>query len=218
MVKISRYKEAGGPEATFQPGSGGRVLINLLRLRSKRAIDRLEAEALAKAQELYYAQLTARTRFTAARLRRMHHDWLGSLYEWAGRYRSVELEKEGFRWPPAERVSENMAAFERSTLARLTPCRPAPLPEVAWALAEVHAELLLIHPFRDGNGRLARWLADLMAAQAGCPVPAYGFTGRGNKKRRTEYLSAVGQGYLENYLPLARFFEDAITRRRGRER
>jgi hypothetical protein len=29
----------------------------------------------------------------------------------------------------------------------------------------VHAELLLIHPFREGNGRLARWLADLMALQ-----------------------------------------------------
>jgi cell filamentation protein len=218
VVKVSRYREAGGPEATFQPGSGGQVLINLLRLRSKRAIDRVEAEALAKAQELYYTRLTARTRFTAARLRQMHRDWLGGIYEWAGCYRSVELEKDGFHWPPAERTSENMAAFERKTLARLTPCRPASLPEVARALAEVHAELLLIHPFRDGNGRLARWLADLMAAQAGYPVPAYGFTGRGSKKRRTEYLSAVSQGYLENYLPLARFFEAALTRRRRRER
>ena len=35
------------------------------------------------------------------------------------------------------------------------------------SIAMVHTELLLIHPFRDGNGRLARWLADIMAAQAG---------------------------------------------------
>jgi len=37
----------------------------------------------------------------------------------------------------------------------------------ATALAEVHAELILIHPFREGNGRLARLLALLMALQAG---------------------------------------------------
>jgi hypothetical protein len=27
--------------------------------------------------------------------------------------------------------------------------------------------MLLVHPFRDGNGRLARWLAELMFFQAG---------------------------------------------------
>jgi hypothetical protein len=33
------------------------------------------------------------------------------------------------------------------------------------------------------------------------------------KKRRADYLLAVQQGYLENYLPLARFFAAAILRR-----
>jgi cell filamentation protein len=34
-------------------------------------------------------------------------------------------------------------------------------------IARVHAELLFIHPFREGNGRTARLLANLMAAKAG---------------------------------------------------
>jgi cell filamentation protein len=33
-------------------------------------------------------------------------------------------------------------------------------------LAVTHVELILIHPFREGNGRLARLLADVMAVQA----------------------------------------------------
>ena len=37
-------------------------------------------------------------------------------------------------------------------------------------IAKVHAELLLIHPFREGNGRTARILANLMSRKAG-----YGF-------------------------------------------
>ncbi len=214
-MKISRYREPSGPQAATQPGSHGRVLVNRLGLTSKRALDLAEAQALARVQETYYARLTAETRFTVALVRQMHHDWLGDIHEWAGEYRQVELEKDGFRWPPAERVAENMLDFERGILRRLTPCKPAPLDEVAMSIAIVHAELLLIHPFRDGNGRVARWLADIMTAQAGYPAPAYGFSGRGSKKRRAEYLLAVQQGYIENYLPLARFFEEAVLRRRG---
>ena len=110
-----------------------------------------------------------------------------------------------------------MRDFEHGILRRLTPRKPAPLDKVAMSIAVVHADLLLIHPFRDGNGRLARWLADIMAAQADYPAPAYGFSGRGSKKRRAEYLLAVRHGYIENYLPLARFFEEAILRRRRPE-
>jgi cell filamentation protein len=33
----------------------------------------------------------------------------------------------------------------------------------------VHAELVLIHPFRDGNGRCARLLSTLMGVHAGLP-------------------------------------------------
>jgi cell filamentation protein len=34
-------------------------------------------------------------------------------------------------------------------------------------LAEIHVEFVLIHPFREGNGRIARLLADVMACLAG---------------------------------------------------
>ncbi len=216
-MRISRYRELAGPQAATQPGSHGRVLLNRLGLTSKRALDLAEAQALARVQETYYACLTVRTRFTATLIRQMHQDWLGSIYDWAGQYRQVELEKGGFRWPPAERVADNMLNFEREILRQHTPCKAAALDEVAMNIAVVHAEVLLIHPFRDGNGRLARWLADIMAAQAGYPAPAYGFSGRGSKKRRADYLLAVQQGYIQNYLLLARFFGEAILRRRELE-
>jgi len=34
-------------------------------------------------------------------------------------------------------------------------------------LVEVHLDFVLIHPFREGNGRIARLLMDVMACQAG---------------------------------------------------
>jgi len=211
--KPSRYVTPEGVEAEFEPGSRGRVLRNRLHITRKLEIDRAELETLVTAQREYLTRIGPDTRLTAELLCRMHRDWLGGIYEWAGRYRTVELTKGSFRWPPAFRVTENMDTFEKGILARCTPCRAGPLAEVARCLAEVHAELLLIHPFREGNGRLARWVSDLMALQAGLPAPDYGLAGRGAGRRREAYLEAVREGYVRDYEPLTAFFVEALERR-----
>jgi cell filamentation protein len=212
-IRPSRYVTPQNAEAEFEPGSHGWVLRNRLHIRRKSEMDQMEFKALVTAQEAYLSRLGPDTRLTAEILSQMHRDWLGGIYEWAGRYRTVELAKGDFRWPPAFRVSQNMDAFEKGVLARCTPCRPGLLLEIARCIAEVHAELLLIHPFREGNGRLARWVSDLMALQAGLPAPDYGFTGRGSRRRRGAYLEAVRAGYLQDYEPLTDFFVEALERR-----
>ena len=146
-----------------------------------------------------------KTRSTAKFLCKMRKAWLGEIYEWAGTYRTVEMSKAGFQWPPAFRVAPNMENFEAGLLKRFTPCRPAPLAEVARQVAQVHAEFLLIHPLGDGNGRLARFLADLMFLQAGLITPSYYFSGPGSRRNRAEYLDAVRRGYRRNYAPLVAF-------------
>ena len=81
--------------------------------------------------------------------------------------------------------------------------------EQAKALAAVHAELVLIHPFREGNGRCARLVAVLMGLQAGLPV--LDFAGvRGEEKRR--YIAAVQAGLDRNYEPMAAVFRRIINR------
>ena len=80
-------------------------------------------------------------------------------------------------------------------------------------MALMHAELVFIHPFRDGNGRVARWLADMMAIQAGYPSPLYRFEGRGSQAVRKRHLAVMWEGYMQRYDPLADFFLEAITLR-----
>jgi cell filamentation protein len=55
-----------------------------------------------------------------------------------------------------------------------TPCNFKDRTEILHALAETHIELVLIHPFREGNGRVARILSTLMALQAGLPLLDFG--------------------------------------------
>ena len=106
-------------------------------------MDRLEAEALDAAQNASTMTLTSQTRFAARLLCRMHKDWLGGIYGWAGRYRTVDVPKGGFTWPPAAPVPQNMEYFQSGLLRRHTPCLPGTVPEIARRMAEVHAGLLL---------------------------------------------------------------------------
>ena len=211
--KSAEYQPPEGVEAEAERGSRGRVLRNTLGIQRKGDMDRAEYDVLLQAQAAFVEELTPQTRFTAKLLCRMHKDWLGSIYEWAGQHRTVDVSKDGFTWPPAALVAQNMEAFEVGLLRRHTPCPPGSVPEVARRLAEVHAELLLIHPFREGNGRLARWLADLMALQAGLPPPKYPFDQKGSQLEQAKYLEAVRAGYLMRYEPLTGFFAEALARR-----
>jgi len=80
----------------------------------------------------------------------MHQLWLGNLYSWAGNYRQVNISKGNFGFAVARVIPEMMQTFEFKQLAKYTPCQFEDHGDVANALAEVHVELMLIHPFRGG--------------------------------------------------------------------
>jgi cell filamentation protein len=139
----------------------------------------------------------------------MHKEWLGRIYSWAGIPRSVNLSKDGFNFGMARVIPTLLDEFERLQLRRYTPCRFENPDDVAHALAEVHVELMLIHPFREGNGRLGRLLATLMALQAGLPQLEFSeMIG----SRREEYFAAVRAGMDRNYQPMKTLFSDVIER------
>jgi len=83
---------------------------------------------------------------------------------------------------------------------------------VARALAEVHAELILIHPFRDGNGRVARMLSVLMARQAGLQLADFSPL-EGRSKRN--YVRAIHAAIGREYAPLETLFARVLERRRA---
>jgi cell filamentation protein len=202
----SRYTPRG-PETEFQPGSRGRVLRNLLGLRRVRDITLAESQALQLAQDQAIERYTVDHRFTAEDVCDLHRSWLGAIYPWAGQYRTVNMGKGGFQFANAALIPKLMQDLEEGPLARLTPCLAQPDAQIAHALAVVHAELVLIHPFREGNGRLARLLAMLMALQAG--LPPLDFTpmsGRG----KSLYIGGIHAAIGHNYRPLAAIFERII--------
>lgn len=102
-----------------------------------------------------------------------------------------------------------MADFEEGPIKRYTPCLPVSVDTLAAALAEVRVELVLTHPFREGNGRTARILAVLMGLKAG--LPALYFDKLSGRKRQ-QYFAAVRAGLDRNYDPMAELFSAVIRR------
>ena len=170
---------------------------------------RLESERLLAATERLIDETEVNQRFRAVDVRRMHQLWLGDVYAWAGEYRQVNIGKDGFMFAAVNLIPGLMMELERGPLRQFTPCRFASVEEQAQALAVVHAELILIHPFREGNGRSARLLATLMGLQAG--LPALNFGGiRGEEKKR--YIGAVHAAVGRDYAPMTAIFRRVIAR------
>lgn len=139
----------------------------------------------------------------------MHRVWLGQIYSWAGEYRGVNIAKGDFHFAAAGQISRLMTHLEREVLAHHTPCRYTNHDEIASALAVVRAELILIPPFREGNGRCARLLALLMGLQAG--LPPLDFGGLSGKGRR-DYIAAIHAAVGSDYAPMTTIFRAVIRR------
>lgn len=119
----------------------------------------------------------------------------------------MNISKGNLDFAAAAHIPQLMKALERDQLSVHTPCNSKDRKKIIRALSEVHVELILIHPFREGNGRLARLLATLMALQAG--FPPLNFSAITGEKKRG-YFAAVRAGMKRNYAPMEEIFGEVV--------
>lgn len=206
MISGDRYDTSGLVEAQYEPGSEGRVLRNLLGVVDPAEMARIETKALLHATEHALDEIEPDHVFIADDVCQLHKEWLSAIYPWAGTYRQVVMSKGGFAFAAPAHIPMLMAEYERDVLAHHTPCAGT-TGEVASSLSIAHVELVLIHPFREGNGRLARLLSLLMGLQAGLPPLDFSMIDGAWRER---YFEAVRAGMDRNYQPMAAIFEEVI--------
>jgi len=103
--------------------------------------------------------------------------------------RTANLAKNFIVIAPAAYLDQTLIELDR-LLATHTPCVDMPQEELVRSIARIHADLVLAHPFREGNGRLSRWVADLMALLAGYPPLAWVFD-KDLEVRQRRYFDAL---------------------------
>ncbi|EKD74382.1 MAG: hypothetical protein ACD_44C00473G0001 [uncultured bacterium] len=195
-------------DENFEPGSNDEVLRNYLGIKSKNDMEALEEQELERTELELLKIFDEKHQFIAEDICDIHELWLGDIYPFAGKYRTVNMAKGDFLFAPSSRISDLMTKLESHFLAKYTPCHFSNIDELAHALGVVHIELILIHPFREGNGRVARLLADLMAMQAKMPPLNYSPIDQTvNQQGFEEYILAIHAGVGGNYAPIQNIFK-----------
>jgi cell filamentation protein len=184
--------------------TGDGTLLNYAGCLDREEIDRREDEGVARAME-FVASLLDRPEpapLTVNLVRQIHRELMGEIYPFAGEWRTVDLHKgDGpTRWPlPPCGIQPLMDLLERDLLSR-SPLLSDDDAAVFAYVAEVMCEILAVHPFREGNGRTAFIVGNLLLMQNDLvPLDVY--------DRRTDqarYFAACDADRIhKDYAPLA---------------
>lgn len=170
------------------------ILPNLLNSNTLQEIQEAEFEGFLYAELLLTTQLRDETIFDIEYIKNIHFLALKEVYSFAGKYRTVNVSKSGFMFPAARFLEQSMIEFEAGILKKKPLEHDFDL--LLDYLSKVHAELLYIHPFREGNGRTARVLLNLMLRKNGWEPLDFS---KMDEKLFQKYVMAVQSSSLKNY-------------------
>jgi Fic family protein len=134
-------------------------------------------------------------------IKKIHTIIMEGLLESAGEYRRIQvlIEKADYEPPPAFEVPElmkDLIRWYRQNRKKLHPFELAVL---------LHTKFVTIHPFVDGNGRVARALMNFVLEKNGYPTLYLGL------EERERYIDAVAKGNEEDYKPIVDFTYDVYV-------
>ena len=151
------------------------------RLSKKRALELFESGMLHK--------LEAGTFKT---LQTIHKQLFMDIYDFAGKVRSVNIAKGGFRFVPAMYLLDALIQIER-------------MPQSTFdEIIEKYVEMNVAHPFREGNGRSTRIWLDLILKKELQLVIDW------SKVNKEDYLSAMERSPIKD-LEIKFLLRNALT-------
>ncbi|WP_299200159.1 hypothetical protein [uncultured Amphritea sp.] len=95
---MTRY-EIDSSETRYQNGSNSTVLANSLGITNPSEMNDIEAILLTKLYEkIFTANTPEPDSCSFEDISTWHRQWLGNVYEWAGKIRNVDMGKAGFQF------------------------------------------------------------------------------------------------------------------------
>lgn len=151
------------------------------RLSKKRALELFESGMLNKLEPGTFKTLQV-----------IHKQLFMDIYDFAGKVRSVNIAKGGFRFVPAMYLLDALKQIER-------------MPQSTFdEIIEKYVEMNLAHPFREGNGRSTRIWLDLILKKELQLVIDW------SKVNKEDYLSAMERSPIKD-LEIKFLLQNALT-------
>ncbi|MGI5096112.1 Fic family protein [Treponema socranskii] len=113
-------------------------------------------------------------------LKQIHAYLFGGLYEFAGKIRTVNISKGGFKFAAAEFLPQNLDGIEKMSDSTFE------------QIADKYIEMNIAHPFREGNGRTTRIWLDLMLKRVLKRCVDW------SKINKKEYLEAMAESVTDS--------------------
>lgn len=144
---------------------GTEIPKNLLGIEDANLLHEIEASLLQQAYRIFIDELQPETRFDEACFKSLHQRTFASLYEWAGEYRAVDMQKGGSLFCRAAYLpNESRRLFQQLKQEDFLKQAAAwPKAKFAERLAHYQCEVIALHPFYELNGRITRMFFDLIA-------------------------------------------------------
>lgn len=151
------------------------------RLSKKRALELFESGMLHKLEPGTFKTLQV-----------IHKQLFMDIYDFAGKVRSVNIAKGGFRFVPAMYLLDALKQIER-------------MPQSTFdEIIEKYVEMNVAHPFREGNGRSTRIWLDLILKKELQMVIDW------SKVNKEDYLSAMERSPIKD-LEIKFLLKNALT-------
>lgn len=159
------------------------VLKNKLNIRDGGELKQAEEEFVA-VKQLVLLQTPIKGRFTMTHLLRIHRFLFEDVYSFAGHLRREQISKGNTSFYPPDLIERELRRVFREIHELDMLHEKDPKAQIQ-NLSRVMAELNVIHPFREGNGRSIRELIRCMALEYGLSI------NWGNTDRNTLMDAAV---------------------------
>lgn len=151
------------------------------RLSKKRALELFESGMLDKLEPGTFKTLQV-----------IHKQLFMDIYDFAGKVRSVNIAKGGFRFVPAMYLLDALKQIERMPQSTFN------------EIIEKYVEMNVAHPFREGNGRSTRIWLDLILKKELHLVIDW------SKVNKEDYLSAMERSPIKD-LEIKFLLKNALT-------
>lgn len=151
------------------------------RLSKKRALELFESGMLDKLEPGTFKTLQV-----------IHKQLFIDIYDFAGKVRSVNIAKGGFRFVPAMYLLDALKQIERMPQSTFN------------EIIEKYVEMNVAHPFREGNGRSTRIWLDLILKKELQLVVDW------SKVNKEDYLSAMERSPIKD-LEIKFLLKNALT-------
>ena len=155
--------------------------------------DSLDAKSKTKAYALFESSLLDSIEVgTVNGLKQIHGYLFGGLYDFAGKIRTVNISKGGFKFAAAEFLPETLDQIEKMSEDSFD------------QIIDKYVEMNVAHPFREGNGRTTRIWLDLILKRSLKKCVDWSQI---NKK---DYLKAMEQSVMDS-TKIKRLIQNALT-------